>query len=163
MERLTFLEGYGGQTIQELISLKAKYRLDSLVLAVDEAIGSKPKDQINAVERTVLAIEALEREVSNGGFAQFFLNHSNVYASVVVGDLKLINCPQTAAIVQSAVEVLGVVSLFDVDAVRRAAQDESKAEAWENLDEQFFAYPEPIAERLWEFIDKFHSHIQIPE
>lgn len=163
MDQLPFMEGYSGQTIQEMIALTGRYRIDSLVLAVEEAIGSKLEDQLSSVERTVISVEALEREVNNGGFSQFFLNQSNVFSAAIVDDLNSINCRQTAAIVQSAVELLGVRSLADIDAIRAAAQDESKAEAWEELDEQFFTYPDPIADRLWEFIKKHHSQIQIPE
>ena len=157
------MEGYGGQTIQELIALAGRFRIDSLVLAVDEAIGNKSEDQVSTVEKTILSVEALEREVNNGGFSQFFLNQSNVFSAAIVDDLNFINCRQTAAIVKSAIELLEVRSLSDLDAIRTSAQDESKTEAWEELDEKFFSYPDPIADRLWEFIKKHHSQIQIPE
>lgn len=51
-----------------MIALKDSYRIDSLVLAVVEALHSKPETELSEAERDVLAIEALEGEVNNGGY-----------------------------------------------------------------------------------------------
>ena len=59
-----FLESYGGQTIQQLIAMKDSHRIDSLVLAVEQALGSKPESELSEQERVVLAVEAMEREVN---------------------------------------------------------------------------------------------------
>lgn len=69
-----FLEGYEGQTLQQLIAMKENYRIDSLVLAIEQALNAKPDTELSNAERVVLAIEALEREVNNGGYHQFFIN-----------------------------------------------------------------------------------------
>ena len=58
-----FLENYGGQTIQQLIAMKDSHRIDSLVLAVEQALGSKPEGELSEPERVVLAVEAMEREL----------------------------------------------------------------------------------------------------
>lgn len=72
---------YAGQTTDELLALAGEYRIDSLVCAFDEALGRKElafgMDGLTPEERVVLAAEALEREVNNGGFDQLFVNVSN--------------------------------------------------------------------------------------
>ena len=63
-----FLDAYGGQTTDELIALESEYRIDSLVLAFEAALDAKAEH--SKQERVVLAVEAVEREVNNGGFTQ---------------------------------------------------------------------------------------------
>lgn len=64
-----------GQTVEQLLSLEGKSRIDSLVLAFEQAISQKAErtgnEGLSYPERVVLAVEALEREVNNGGYAQF--------------------------------------------------------------------------------------------
>jgi len=79
-----FLESYGGQTIQQLIAMKDSHRIDSLVLAVEQALGSKPETELSEPERVVLTVEAMEREVNNGGYQQFFTNSSREFTGFLV-------------------------------------------------------------------------------
>ena len=51
-----FLEGYSGQTIQQLIAMKESHRIDSLVLAIEQAVNSKAEAEISNTERVVLAV-----------------------------------------------------------------------------------------------------------
>jgi hypothetical protein len=82
-----WLGGYSGQSVEELLSLEVTHRCDSLVLAFEEAIGQKAqRDGVRGLtteERVVLAVEALEREVNNGGYDQFFINASREFAPTI--------------------------------------------------------------------------------
>ncbi len=91
MENKAFLESYDGQSTDELIALESSHRVDSLVLAFEQALLTK--DYPTAEEQVVLAVEALEREVNNGGYSQFFVNSSREYSSLVVEALEAIDCP----------------------------------------------------------------------
>src|SRR5439155_6192926 len=66
-----WLNGYSDQSVEQLLSLEGEYRTDSLVLAFEEAINQKAQREgmqsLTEEERIVLAVEALEREVNNGG------------------------------------------------------------------------------------------------
>ena len=44
------------------------------MIGVEQAIQRSPPSAPSKEERYVLAIEALEREVNNGGYGQFFIN-----------------------------------------------------------------------------------------
>jgi Ni,Fe-hydrogenase I small subunit len=66
-----FLDSYEGQSTEELLALEREYRVDSLVLAFEQAIQNKSPDSISTEESYVLAVEGLEREVNNGGYSQF--------------------------------------------------------------------------------------------
>jgi hypothetical protein len=115
MENREWLDGYSGQTTQQLIALRAEYRIDSLIVAFEQAIyqklASEGESSISQGERRILAVEAIEREVNNGGYSQFFVNSSHKFAPVIVDSLRKINCPQTAEITQKAIDALGLSDL----------------------------------------------------
>lgn len=152
-----WLDGYSGQTVDELIALEGTHRIDSLVLAFEQAIGQKAAregdDSLATEEVTVLAIEALEREVNNGGYDQFFVNSSVGYAPIIVDALRRIGCPKTAAITEQAIGALHLPELT-VAAIQDCLDDEDdeRNESLEECDGRFFDDPEPIADRLFEYI-----------
>src|SRR5215472_14129753 len=115
MADLKWLDGYSGQTIDQLVALEGEYRIDSLVTAFHEALDQKAardgEESLSGEERVVLAIEALEREVNNGGFRQFFENSSQEYAPMIVQALERIGCARTAAITQEAIDALHLPEL----------------------------------------------------
>lgn len=84
---------YSGQTIEEIVSAADQYRTDSLVVAVEAAILQKVErlgeESVSEAESLVLAIEAMEREVNNGGYHQFFFNSSRVFTPVVARALAV--------------------------------------------------------------------------
>src|SRR5579862_9885762 len=110
MTDLQWLDGYSGQTVDQLLALEGKYRIDSLVLAFEQAMDQKAaevgEESLTEEEGIILAIEALEREVNNGGYGQFFVNSSRAYAPVIVPALGRIGCPRTADITQKALNVV---------------------------------------------------------
>ena len=138
-----FLDSYGGQTTAELIALSDEYRIDSLVLAVEQAIDQKPENDLSDSERFVLAVEAMEREVNNGGWNQFFLNTERRFDSYLVEALEAIGCPKTAAIARDAVQAPGQTAELDY------------------LDDQYYANSEPIADRLFDYIVAHQNEIQL--
>lgn len=159
-----FLESYGGQTIQQLIAMKDSHRIDSLVLAVEQALGSKPETELSEPERVVLAVEAMEREVNNGGYEQFFGNSSREFTGFLVRALQLIGCPKVAAISADAIAVLGLPEQFDADTVERVASelsDESR-ERLGKCDSRYYANDESIEQRLFAYIEERQHEIQIP-
>ena len=159
-----WLEGYDGQTTDELLALETDYRIDSIVLAFEQAIGQKAARQpISKEERYVLAVEALEREVNNGGYSQFFLNSSHDFVDVIEEALLAIGCPKTAAITSRAMASLGVdgeltgekaeaIILADSDSIREALDD---------CDEQYFENEEPIANRLFAWIKRNRALVSV--
>jgi hypothetical protein len=143
-----FLEGYGGQTTDQLIALESECRIDSLVLAFEDGIQMKgiQVPDITPQERYVLAVEGLEREVNNGGYSQFFFNSSNEFADVIEEALLAIGCPKVAAITRDAIAARG-----------RAGEEE----ALSACDDRYYACDEPIADRLFEWIKENRASIRL--
>jgi hypothetical protein len=152
-----FLEGYSGQSTDQLLSLGGEYRTDSLVLAFEQAISQKAEREgvknLTEEERIVLAVEALEREVNNGGYDQFFVNSSREFAPTVVGALQRIGCKKTATITQRAIKALDVADLTsEAIEAAMAAEDEGRLAKLNRCDDSYYKSAEPIAERLFAFI-----------
>lgn len=156
---------YSGQSVDELISLESEYRTDSLVIAVEDAILNKSqKKKLSAEELVILAVEALEREVNNGGYNQFFLNPSGKYTPIIVDSLKKIGCPSTAKITESAIHTLGITGNITVDSVEYAisAGNEERDDKLNECDTEFLKYTEDIAESLWKYIKNNKEKIKLP-
>jgi hypothetical protein len=157
MSDLKWLDGYSGQTAQQLIDLAETHRIDSILLAFEQAINQRREadgeETLTDEEWTVLAIEAMEREVNNGGFLQFFVNSSNQYTLVLVELLQGIGCPLTADIAKRAIEAVDrwPITQQEIDD-DTYMNHEQRNTALEACDSQYFEVPENIEERLFEFI-----------
>ena len=157
MADLKWLGAYSGQTLDELLSLAGDYRIDSLVAAVQEALDGKAarlgQQSLSDAERVVLAVEALEREVNNGGYGQFFINSSSGFAQAIVDSLLRIGCPKTANITKSAIEALHVPDLgaHSIETAMASDSDERDDEL-DRCNEMYYQAGEDIAGQLFAFI-----------
>lgn len=144
--------------------MKDSHRIDSLVLAVEQALGSKPEGELSEPERVVLAVEAMEREVNNGGYEQFFGNSSRGFTGFLVRALGFIGCPKVAAISADAIAVLQLPEQFDADTVERVASELSDdgREKLGECDSRYYANDENIEQRLFAYIEQHQHEIQIP-
>jgi len=167
MSDLTFLDGYTGQTLDELIALEASHRVDSLVLAMEAALEQRiERDGPGTIvpeERVILAVEALEREVNNGGYDQFFRNSSRQYAGEIESALEAIGCSQQAVISARAIKALGIMGRLTEDALERAVEDggEALAENLQACDNDFYAATEDIVGQLFAFAKTNRSRIRL--
>jgi hypothetical protein len=167
MEDLEFLDGYEGQTLDELLAMKSTHSVDSLILAIEMALTEKGKAlewELCEPEWVVLAVEAIEREVHSGGYLQFFSNSSRAYTGIADSALDLIGCPNVASITRDAISVLQLPDEFGMDDVAAALEERRNeiTEALEDCDRRFFENEESIAECLLTFIDANKDEIQIP-
>ena len=145
--RLPWLE-YAGQTTAEILGCKNTHRIDSLLCALEQAIQLRQTRMSHIAttpeEQTLLAVMALEREVNNGGYSQFFVNSSRQYAPIIVSALQTIGCDATAALTRQAIDA------------------ESNPEALDALDQQFYAVYE-IAPKLFAFVESHEQAFALPK
>jgi Domain of unknown function (DUF4375) len=169
MQKLKWLDGYSGQSTDALIAMASEYRIDSIVLAFEQAIQDKAAQQgssaLSEAELTILAIEALEREVNNGGYHQFFLNTPE-YASEAVRALRRIHCPRTADITAQAVSLLGLQEPFSAEQIQAVLENESDGHLIETLnhrcDQSYQESGEPIADQLFAYIQANRGAVRLP-
>jgi hypothetical protein len=138
--------------------------LDSLVLAVESALYDhyEAGEVLTDSERTVLAVEAFERELNNGGFAQFFYNPSAEFADVLVGSLETIGCLRAASLAQEAINTLDLDALDAASIeVRMDEADSLLEDSLSQLDDAFFNSNEDIASALFGFIKAHQDDITL--
>jgi hypothetical protein len=165
-----WFEGYSGQSVDELIALASDHRVDSLVLAFEQAVqqtaGAIGLSKLNEAELTILAVESLEREVNNGGYHQFFFNTPE-YAPFVVAALRRIDCPRTADISAKAISLVGLREPFTAEQVQRALDADPDGKLVEILNDEcdgpYDKSGEPIADRLFTYIGTNRESIRMPK
>lgn len=165
MPDLQWLDAYSGETVEELIALEGKYRIDSLVLAFEQAMDQKAArvgdDELTDEEGIILAIEALEREVNNGGYGQFFVNSSREYAPMIVRALRRIGCPKTADITQNALDIVQRIPITDEEIENGTwEENEERQQSLGECDSLYFERPENIEESLFAFIKANRAKIE---
>jgi hypothetical protein len=138
-----------------LLALEGDYRVDSLVLAFEEGLAAKAartaEETLSTEELVILAIEALEREVNNGGFGQFFENSSREFTPAIVHALERIGCTRTAEITQRAIDALHL-PMLTVEAMDNVVGSEEIDQELNRYDESYYEAPEDIAGNLFAFI-----------
>jgi Domain of unknown function (DUF4375) len=108
-------------------------------------------------QKVFSSIWALESEVNNGGFSQYFLNNSCEMAPFVAEALDSIGAPRTADICRRAITTVFPAGLpISPDGISAAATEFSD-EVMQNLgslDNEFFAYPHSLTDLLFAFVSK---------
>jgi hypothetical protein len=163
-----WLNGYTGQSTAELLALESAYRADSIVLAFEQGLQMKASrlglPGLTDAERVVLAVEALEREVNNGGFSQLFLNSPELVPGVV-SSLKSIGLTGVAEIAGSAIAALGIKGKVTAKAVERAIsvddEDDVIEERLGKFDERYYETAGDLAQPLLEFIKIHRDEISL--
>jgi hypothetical protein len=154
---MKWLDGYSEQTTDQLIALEGDYRTDSIVLAFEQGLQEKAsrvgKTQLTDEETVVLAIEALEREVNNGGFSAF-LTYSSEYAPAILDALNRIGCRDVGRLAEAAFEVLGIQNQMSIAAVDRVMyeENEERDEKLIQLDEQYYSLGLDLSPLVMDFI-----------
>ena len=108
-------------------------------------------------QKVFSAIWALESEVNNGGFSQYFLNSSSETAGFVAEALETIGAPQTAEICKRAITVAFPAGLpVDSEEISAAAEDfpDETGDRLDALDQEFYMYPHNLTELLFAFVSK---------
>jgi hypothetical protein len=167
VSELKWLDGYSGQSTDELIALEGKYRTDSLVVAFHMAMSQKAarigEENLTEEERIILAIEALETEVNAGGYDQFFRNSSKEYVPLIADALRRIGCSKAATLTRHAIRALGIQEPLTVKAIDRAMEldDPIRTEKLAECDKRYFDTVGDLAESVLEFIKKNRSEIKL--
>jgi hypothetical protein len=166
MADLPFFSEYSGQSVDELLALETAYRVDSLVLAFEAAIKRKLAQRgptsVSPEERVILVVEALEREVNNGGYDAFFF-HCPQYADEVEASLLRIKCPTHAAIARRAVDAMNAYRMPSASVSDALSAGGGTLEReFGRVNDQYYDCEESIEQRLFHFIRLNRSTVRIP-
>jgi hypothetical protein len=128
---------------------------NSYLIDLSETVLSRDFQDQSDVHKVFAAIWALEGEVNNGGFSQYFWNSSGSTANYAPSALRRIGASKCALIVERALRVVSHDPLPDDDNTRSALVDSLDDEAntrLESLDSEFFEYPDNLTALLFEFV-----------
>jgi hypothetical protein len=107
-------------------------------------------------ERVAFHVDELEREINNGGFAQFFGNASGAHVPETIAALEEIGARRMAALVREALAHFpGGVPPAD-QAERGTALDgvaDDVRAAWTDLDDRFCAYPDDLTALMRRYVE----------
>ena len=129
-----------------------------MVLAFEQALDQKAErvgqERLTEEERVVLAIEALEREVNNGGYNQLFINSSKEYTPFFVDALNRVGCTKVAELTQQAIDILGIEGPITIEAIDCVMQEENEelVERLGECDVRYYKAAGDLAGQLLEFI-----------
>lgn len=109
-------------------------------------------------QRVFSTIWALESQVNNGGFAQYFASADGDTATSAPDALRAIGAVRCAAIVEKALKVAARDrALPAAQADRESLIDSLPSDAIEQLeaaDTEFFSYPDNLTELQFEYVSK---------
>jgi hypothetical protein len=120
-----------------------------------ENLGLNGIDSLSEKDKIVASVFALEAEVNNGGFDQYFFNSSGDFAFYVPEALRKIDACKTAEIVEKANSIFGE-SGPDTNWDRRINTLQSFGEKYDDflgeLDDLFYEYPHDLYSLLEQYL-----------
>jgi Domain of unknown function (DUF4375) len=126
-------------------------------------IWEPPFETLTPEERVFRAIWDLEAEVNNGGFNQYFFNSAGDNAQKAAAALRVVGTSTTAGVAENAIGVFGQNGP-SADRYSRQEQLESLTESQlsrlEELDQQFYRYPDNLTELLYSYVEQNRSRIR---
>ncbi len=131
----------------------------SMYLAQKCEYGDKI-EALNEKQRVIYITQAVEMEVNNGGFAQYFFNSSGDFANEIVDAYRKIGAEKTAKICEKAISIYG--GEVPKDRAQRedvlTADDENIDKLLEECDNKFFEYEDDLIELSYEYIMNNKEH-----
>lgn len=130
----------------------------SLFEAFEAACGrhrSVAFENLSEIDRILVSIWALEGDVNNGGFRQYYFNTSGDTAHYAPAALRAIGARVMAEIVERANSLFGPSG----PPISRDERQEAllalthSEQLWDELDRLFYAYPDDISFLLAQFLD----------
>ena len=140
-----------GNSIDEVVK-KAKEHdaytvLSNLCSILMEKEDKEGLDEFSVPERYIYVIDAMIRELNNGGFEQFFYNSCGVLSYELVPALNAVGSSDALAIAKDALSIFGDIPSLDsesrADHLVKITKDHTLS-LWEHCDESFYELSEEL-------------------
>ena len=136
---------------------------ENFIVEMDQYIAKKCEygdkmEVLNDEQRVFYITQALEMEVNNGGFSQFFFNSDGCFSNELVASFEKIGAMKTAEICKKAISIYGDKVPTDRDERETVltTDDENEEERIETIlnecDVEFFKYEDDLVELNYQFI-----------
>jgi hypothetical protein len=133
---------------------KNRYLID-LSGGVHTDFGRRDFAEQSEPQKVFSAIWALESQVNNGGFLQYFVSSDYDTAEFAPIALRHVGAHSCADIVHRALRTLTPTQLPDSQSACELLVDslsDEDRERFDTLDAEFFAYPDNLTDRLYDFV-----------
>ncbi len=144
----------------DLEKVLASERIDVAVMEIGTYLNFKSNygeklGKLNDSQKILFYVEALEFEVNNGGFDQFYFNSNGDFSNEIPKALKQIGAFKTAELVKKANAVFNQ-ELVPIKRNKRQNIMEKIADQseviWNQCDEEFYSNEENLSQLLFEFV-----------
>jgi hypothetical protein len=140
----------------------------SLVIALDTRVNElsnygEDLTNLSEPQKNLLFVGNAEREVNNGGFNQFYWNSSGDFAHETQNAIKTIGANRMADIVTKANSVWPDETVPKDRTRRQEIQEKIEEQAnpiWEECDQEFYRYPDDIADLLIKYVKKHRTDFE---
>ncbi len=158
-----------GKTTDEILSHERDDKKDDVYFALLWRIGQKIDrngwDHLTDTERRLVAVQALEGEVLNGGFDQYFFNSTGNDAEVALAGLKDIGAKIAASLLERAMAVFPGGRPPADRQQRWKAMDQIKSSSkpvWEKCDDEFYKFQEDLSQMSLAYARTNRAQIILP-
>lgn len=117
-------------------------------------------ESLTLAERVAYCVDALEREVNNGGFEQFFLNSSGDTVPETLAALEAIGAVRAATLLREAVALFpggGPPRNRDERYQKALGASDAARQAWIELNSRFYEYPDDLTALMRAFVTRNRS------
>ena len=128
---------------------------NNFLIDLSKSVLSRDFEDQTDIQKVFTAIWALEGEVNNGGFHQYFWNSAGNTANFAPVALRRIGANTCAGIVERALRIVSSEPLPDDSDSRDKLLDGLSREAiveLEAIDVEFFSYPDDLTALLFDFV-----------
>ena len=119
------------------------------------SFGKIDFEKQSPAQKVFSSIWAVESEVNNGGFVQYFCNESASTANYIVVALLEIKAPKTAAICEKAITLVfhkGLPTTPELISIDAAKIDGDTRAELNRISDEFCHYPHDLTELLYDFV-----------
>lgn len=152
-----------GKTTEEILAHEKTHDAITLVGALVFRINAKPFARRSLTERKLAAVYALQAEVNNGGFDQYFFNDSGDESTLALQGLEEMGSAQGARLLRRASNVFPL-GKPPADRVKRQALVERlrpRAQAtWGACDHGFYTLDD-LGERALAYAKRYRTQINL--
>jgi hypothetical protein len=140
-------------------------KLNALVFTNELYIDLPFFEKLNLAEQVLLGTWELANEVYNGGFMQYFHNSSRRNARPMLGILRSIDAPRVAAILESAIALVGPGTRWGDEpnyfiAIKSMPKDVEKR--LRELERQLYDELDDLHLKVFRFLSKHRDQIEAP-
>jgi hypothetical protein len=154
-----------GRTAEQILAREKTHEPATVVGALLYRLRAKPAERLSAVEKKLLAVDALRAEVNNGGFEQYFTTAAGDHAALALQAYREMGATHLAKLLQRAMGVFAggkppselIRRQRAIEPIRRRAQG-----VWGGCEDEFYLRDDAYPELALAYAKRHRAQIVLP-